>query len=235
MAAVLTAAVLSAAALSALLWRQRAALRNSETTRLVRRVTALSLRRKARLARRLFADRRVPLRARAVLPAVLLYLAMPLDIVPDFIPVVGYLDDVLVILASGVALPAPRPRGRPRGAGGGPRNGSRAMSPTTITGAERPPVAGAAMGPIGFLPVAGRLYGRLHLVSEAAGADAHPPRLAVHVDDALVDVGPEDAIGARRLALPAPRVPVPDVATVHRPSAADVALSSHPHLPFTVI
>jgi uncharacterized membrane protein YkvA (DUF1232 family) len=93
-------ALLSAGALSVLLWRRRAALRSSEMGRLVRRVAALSLRRKVRLAWRLLADRRVPLLARAVLPAVVLYLAMPLDIVPDFIPVVGYLDDVLIILGA---------------------------------------------------------------------------------------------------------------------------------------
>ena len=93
-------ALLSAGALSVLLWRRRAALRNSEMGRLARRVAALSLRRKVRLAWRLLTDRRVPLLARAVLPAVVLYLAMPLDIVPDFIPVVGYLDDVLIILGA---------------------------------------------------------------------------------------------------------------------------------------
>jgi uncharacterized membrane protein YkvA (DUF1232 family) len=100
LAAVLGAALLSAGALSVLLWRRRAALRESEMGRLVRRVAGLSLRRKARLAWRLLTDRRVPLLAKAVLPAVVLYLAMPLDIVPDFIPVVGYLDDVLVILGA---------------------------------------------------------------------------------------------------------------------------------------
>jgi uncharacterized membrane protein YkvA (DUF1232 family) len=100
LAAVLGAALLSAGALSVLLWRRRAALRESEMGRLVRRVAALPLRRKARLAWRLLADRRVPLLARALLPAVILYLATPLDIVPDFIPVVGYLDDVLIILGA---------------------------------------------------------------------------------------------------------------------------------------
>ena len=92
--------MLSAGTLSVLLWWRRAALRNSEMGRLARRVVALSLPRKVRLARRLLADRRVPLLARAVLPAVVLYLAMPLDIVPDFIPAVGYLDDLLVILGA---------------------------------------------------------------------------------------------------------------------------------------
>jgi len=92
--------LLSAGTLAVLLWWRRAALRNSEMGRLARRVVALSLPRKVRLARRLLADRRVPLLARAVLPAVVLYLAMPLDIVPDFIPAVGYLDDLLVILGA---------------------------------------------------------------------------------------------------------------------------------------
>lgn len=85
---------------SLLLWRRRAALRDSEMGRLVRRAAALPLRGKGRLLWRLVGDRRVPLPARALLPAVLLYPAMPLDIVPDFIPVVGYLDDVLVILGA---------------------------------------------------------------------------------------------------------------------------------------
>ena len=92
--------MLSAGTLSVLLWWRRAALRNSEMGRLARRVVALSLPRKVRLAWRLLVDRRVPLLARAVLPAVVLYLAMPLDIVPDFIPAVGYLDDLLLILGA---------------------------------------------------------------------------------------------------------------------------------------
>ena len=91
--------VLALAALL-LLWRRRDALRDSETGRLVRRAAALPLRRKLRLARALLADRRVPLLARAILPALVLYLAMPLDLIPDFIPVIGYLDDVLIVLAA---------------------------------------------------------------------------------------------------------------------------------------
>jgi uncharacterized membrane protein YkvA (DUF1232 family) len=83
-----------------LLWRRRDALRDSETGRLVRRAGALSLRRKLCLARTLLADRRVPLVARAILPGLVLYLAMPLDLIPDFIPVLGYLDDLLIVLAA---------------------------------------------------------------------------------------------------------------------------------------
>lgn len=47
----------------------------------------------ARLAR----DSSVPRPARLLLGLGLLYLAMPIDLVPDFIPVVGALDDVLVV------------------------------------------------------------------------------------------------------------------------------------------
>ena len=43
----------------------------------------------------------MPLRARLPLLALIVYLAMPLDIVPDFIPVIGQLDDVLV---AGIAV-----------------------------------------------------------------------------------------------------------------------------------
>jgi uncharacterized membrane protein YkvA (DUF1232 family) len=49
---------------------------------------------------RLFAglvrDPRVPVRAKLVLGATALYLAMPIDVVPDFIPIAGSLDDAIV-------------------------------------------------------------------------------------------------------------------------------------------
>ena len=54
-----------------------------------------------RLAWRLACNPRVPVRARLPLLALVLYLAMPLDIVPDFIPVLGQLDDLLI---AGVAI-----------------------------------------------------------------------------------------------------------------------------------
>lgn len=58
----------------------------------------LPWRRRPVLFWRLFRDRRVPLPARLVLPGVGLYLLMPLDPIPDFIPVIGYLDDLLVVV-----------------------------------------------------------------------------------------------------------------------------------------
>jgi uncharacterized membrane protein YkvA (DUF1232 family) len=48
------------------------------------------------LMRRLVGDEQVPLRRKLVLFALLVYLLMPIDLVPDFLPVVGQLDDVIV-------------------------------------------------------------------------------------------------------------------------------------------
>src|SRR4051794_1479154 len=49
------------------------------------------------LFRRLLADDRVPPRAKVVLVTLIAYLAMPFDLVPDFIPVAGQLDDAIVV------------------------------------------------------------------------------------------------------------------------------------------
>jgi uncharacterized membrane protein YkvA (DUF1232 family) len=48
------------------------------------------------LCKRLLADRRVPRRHKAVLAGLMGYLASPLDLIPDFIPVLGQLDDALI-------------------------------------------------------------------------------------------------------------------------------------------
>jgi uncharacterized membrane protein YkvA (DUF1232 family) len=48
------------------------------------------------LLRRLLGDPRVPRRHKALLVALAAYLAMPLDLVPDFVPVAGQLDDAIV-------------------------------------------------------------------------------------------------------------------------------------------
>jgi uncharacterized membrane protein YkvA (DUF1232 family) len=49
------------------------------------------------LLRRLVADERVPRSRKLLLVAVMGYLAMPIDLVPDFIPVAGQLDDAIVV------------------------------------------------------------------------------------------------------------------------------------------
>jgi uncharacterized membrane protein YkvA (DUF1232 family) len=60
----------------------------------------LRTRQKVVFFKRLVSDRRVPMWIKAVPFALALYLAMPFDLIPDFIPVLGYLDDVaFVVLA----------------------------------------------------------------------------------------------------------------------------------------
>jgi len=49
------------------------------------------------LFRRLLGDSRVPRRRKLVLAAVVPYLALPFDLVPDFIPVAGFLDDAVIV------------------------------------------------------------------------------------------------------------------------------------------
>lgn len=50
-----------------------------------------------RLVRRLAADKALHWGVRARLWFLLVYLASPIDLIPDFIPVIGFADDVLVM------------------------------------------------------------------------------------------------------------------------------------------
>lgn len=68
-------------------WRERAA-------ELEQEVYALSL---------AFRDPQTPMHAKGVIALTLAYAASPVDLIPDFLPVVGYLDE-LVVLPAGVAL-----------------------------------------------------------------------------------------------------------------------------------
>jgi len=49
------------------------------------------------LVTRLARDPRVPRRRKLLLAGVVVYLASPLDLVPDFVPVAGQLDDAVVV------------------------------------------------------------------------------------------------------------------------------------------
>jgi uncharacterized membrane protein YkvA (DUF1232 family) len=51
-----------------------------------------------RLQRRLAADFTVPRAARVRLWLLLAYLAIPFDVVPDFVPVLGYADDAIIAI-----------------------------------------------------------------------------------------------------------------------------------------
>lgn len=52
------------------------------------------------LIRRMIGDERVPRRRKLILIAAAGYLAFPIDLVPDFIPIAGQLDDVIVVALS---------------------------------------------------------------------------------------------------------------------------------------
>ena len=43
-------------------------------------------------------DERIPLQNRVVLGGLLLYILTPIDLIPDFIPILGWLDDAFVTL-----------------------------------------------------------------------------------------------------------------------------------------
>jgi uncharacterized membrane protein YkvA (DUF1232 family) len=51
-----------------------------------------------RLVRRLAADPDLPRGVRVRLALLLAYLAFPIDLVPDFIPVLGYADDAIIVV-----------------------------------------------------------------------------------------------------------------------------------------
>ena len=52
-----------------------------------------------RLIRRLAADETLPSGVRTRLWLLLAYLALPFDLIPDFIPVLGYADDAIIVAA----------------------------------------------------------------------------------------------------------------------------------------
>ena len=52
-----------------------------------------------RLVRRLASDRTLPRGIRVRLALLLAYLALPVDLIPDVIPVIGYADDAIIVIA----------------------------------------------------------------------------------------------------------------------------------------
>ena len=72
-------------------------LRILRTTRRGRRFLALSTRAKIDFGRELLSSPHVPLLDKVVLGVLVGYLALPFDLIPDFIPVVGQLDDILIV------------------------------------------------------------------------------------------------------------------------------------------
>ena len=58
----------------------------------------LRTRRKLTFVRLMMGDDRVPIYVKLIPILLLLYLTSPIDLVPDFIPVLGYMDDVVIAL-----------------------------------------------------------------------------------------------------------------------------------------
>ncbi|MEU7819304.1 YkvA family protein [Catellatospora sp. NPDC049133] len=50
-----------------------------------------------RLLRRLAADRTLPRGVRIRLALLMAYLALPFDLIPDFLPIIGYADDAIIV------------------------------------------------------------------------------------------------------------------------------------------
>jgi uncharacterized membrane protein YkvA (DUF1232 family) len=94
------AGVLAVFGAASLAWKRA----SPEERALVKRIARLPLRRKLALAVGLARDRRIPLGLRGLPVLTVLYLAMPVDIVPDFIPVLGQLDDVLLVIVAVAVL-----------------------------------------------------------------------------------------------------------------------------------
>jgi uncharacterized membrane protein YkvA (DUF1232 family) len=51
-----------------------------------------------KLTKRLITDRRVPVRRKLMLMALVAYLISPIDLIPDMIPGLGQMDDILIVV-----------------------------------------------------------------------------------------------------------------------------------------
>jgi uncharacterized membrane protein YkvA (DUF1232 family) len=60
---------------------------------------ARSFKRELIVYQRVLRDERTPLSAKLFLALAIGYLCMPFDLIPDFIPVIGHVDDVIIVPA----------------------------------------------------------------------------------------------------------------------------------------
>jgi uncharacterized membrane protein YkvA (DUF1232 family) len=63
-----------------------------------RRQILESFTREITVYRRVLRDERTPPRAKLFLSLAIAYVCMPFDLIPDFIPVIGHLDDAIIVL-----------------------------------------------------------------------------------------------------------------------------------------
>lgn len=71
---------------------------------LIRRMWGLSGRAKLKLVGGLLWDRRVPPSAKLVVLGTIVYLVVPFDVVPDFIPLAGQVDDIIAIATATILV-----------------------------------------------------------------------------------------------------------------------------------
>ena len=90
------AAIIVVALVAFIVWCVRSPMTIEERKAFLRGLGADLIRLPGRL-RRLAADPRTPRRARWMLIALAVYVASPIDPIPDFIPVIGHLDEIVIV------------------------------------------------------------------------------------------------------------------------------------------
>ena len=94
--AILIAAVFGSTAVAVGVWYRRSALSREEAIAAARAFGSDLVRLPGRL-RRVAADPRTPRAARWLLLGLAIYVASPIDPIPDFIPLIGHLDEVIIV------------------------------------------------------------------------------------------------------------------------------------------
>ena len=94
LAVIVVGLLLLVAAAAFLYWR----IQTSDEKKLARRIAKLPFLDKIALAGSIFRDERIPVAPRIIALALVLYIASPIDLIPDFIPVIGLFDDILIVL-----------------------------------------------------------------------------------------------------------------------------------------
>ena len=92
-----------------------------------------------RLIMRLMLDGRVPFRLKLLLPAAIVYVLSPIDLVPDiFLPLIGRIDDLIVLVGAGLMflLMAPREVLTEHATGQQPAQGRRAQTDGEVIDGE---------------------------------------------------------------------------------------------------
>jgi len=105
--AVIAAGLLLLIALAVFSWWR---IQHSDEKKLAKRIAKLPFLDKISLAGSLFRDERIPMAPRIIALALVLYIASPIDLLPDFIPVIGYFDDILIVLVGAGLLLRSVPR-----------------------------------------------------------------------------------------------------------------------------